>query len=271
VHTVHGWSFHPGLTPFRRTLYVALERLAARWSDALIVVSEADRRVGLELRIGRADQYELVRSGIDVARFAGAAAARQRVRGELGIPGDAFVFGSLARLSPQKAPLDLVDAFARLASRLPTAHLALVGDGPLREQVETRIADSALGSRVTRTGIRRDVPELLAAFDLLVLSSRWEGLPRVLPQAMASGVPIVATSTDGATEALEGGRHGVLVPPGDPHALAEAALALALDEDLRRAYAASGRVRALDFDEAASIERLFELYRRLLGASVGGA
>ncbi len=98
----------------------------------------------------------------------------------------------------------------------------MVGDGPLRGDVEALAQELGIADRLVLTGLRRDIPELMAAFDLFTLSSLWEGLPRVLPQAMATGLPIVATAVDGSSEVIEQGVNGLLTPPGEPDRLADA-------------------------------------------------
>lgn len=263
VHTVHGWGFTPGQSRLVFHAYVALERWCARACDVLVVVGNADRDEGLARGIGRPDQYRLIRSGIEVGAFRDVRVEAGDVRRRLGVPPDAFVVGCVGRLSAQKAPLDLVDAFGRLAAGHPHAHLVLVGDGPLRGAVEEAVARAGLGARVHLTGLRRDVPELLRAFDVLALSSRWEGLPRVFPQAMAAGLPIVATRVAGAADAVVPGESGFLVPPGDPAALAAALETLARDPTLLRRLGETGRARVEAFSAARMVRQLEAVYAAL--------
>ena len=191
VHTVHGWGFHPRQSAAIRHFYVMLERACARWCARLIVVGGADREAGLALGIGRPEQYVLVRSGIEIEVYRDVSVTPAEVRRRFGIPADAFVIGCVGRLSAQKAPLDLVAAFAKVAAEVGSAHLLLVGDGPLRGEVEAAVRKAGLTGRVHLAGLRRDVPELLRAFDVFALASHWEGLPRVFSQAMAAGLPMI--------------------------------------------------------------------------------
>ncbi len=252
VHTVHGWGFHEGQSAAVFRLYVLLERMCAPRTDVLVHVAERDRVLGLRQRIGRPEQYRLIRSGIEIARFRDDRTPPAAARRALGVPEDAFVVGSVGRLVPQKAPLDLVDAFAEVAAAVPRAFLVIVGDGPLRGAVEARAAARGLADRVVLPGIRRDVPALLRAFDVFALSSRWEGLPRVFPQAMAAGLAVVATDVAGAADIVEPGHTGFLVPPGDTRALGHGILRLAGDAALRRRLGAAAR----DAVEAFSAERM---------------
>ncbi|AHE99145.1 glycosyltransferase [Thioalkalivibrio paradoxus] len=142
------------------------------------------------------------------------------MRRRLGVPDSAPAVGTGTQPSEQKAPLDLVEAFAAIRAGRPDARFVIVGDGPLRAAVETRVRAHGLNGCVVMTGLRRDIPDLLPGFDVFVLYSRWEGLPRVLPQAMASGVPIVCTQVDGHAEAVRNGVEGSLVEPGRPNRIA---------------------------------------------------
>lgn len=260
VHTVHGWGFTLGQSRPAFETYVALERICARLCDILVVVAEPDRKEGLRRGIGRPEQYRTVRSGIEIAPFRDATDDPAEVRASLGIPKTAFVVGSVLRLSPQKAPLDLLEAFARAFVDRADARLVLVGDGPLRAEVEARAAALGVADRVVLTGLRRDVPRLLRAFDVFALSSRWEGLPRVFPQAMAAGLPIVATRVAGAADAIVDGVTGLLVEPGDIEALSRALLAVSQDDARRRQMGAAGLSRVEEFSAERMVRGLEAIY-----------
>ena len=264
VHTVHGWSFHDQMSPRKRRFYVALEKIGHACSHASIVVSPKDIEKGVTAGIGRPEDYTVIRSGIELERFGHPQVAPAEMRRQLGIPEEALVIGSVTRLSPQKAPLDLIEAFAQIQQALPDVWLVVVGDGALRAEVEQRIRDKGVHGRVILTGLRRDIPELMAAFDLFVLSSLWEGLPRVLPQAMATGLPIVCTQADGSAEAIKEGHNGFLVPPSQPHALAEKAIQLLQNEPLRWEMGFHGRGLAPEFGAKKMVHEIDTLYRRLL-------
>jgi glycosyltransferase involved in cell wall biosynthesis len=263
IHTAHGWAFTPGQPWWLFQLYVGFERLCGHWSQAIVVVAERDREEALELGIGRPERYVLIRSGIEIAAYRDVTIAAAAARERIGLPAEGFVVGFVGRLSEQKAPLDLLAAFERLAAARPDAHLVLVGDGGLRPQVEDAIERSGLGSRIRLLGLRRDVPELLRAFDVLALPSRWEGLPRVFPQAMAASLPIVATRVDGAVEAIVPGESGWLVDVGDTAALAGRLIELAADPARARQMGARGRERVDEFSAERMVRQLEELYERL--------
>jgi glycosyltransferase involved in cell wall biosynthesis len=264
VHTVHGWGHHDRQHPLVRRAYILLEQVAQRITDRLVVVSPLNIEKGLADGIATPEKYVTIRSGIELDRFRRPGRSREAVRAELGIPQEAPVVGTVTRLSTQKAPLDFVDAAAQVAARRPDVHFVVVGDGPLRAEVEARIVALELADRVHLTGLRRDVPDLLHSFDLFALSSLWEGLPRALPQAMAAGLAIVATAVDGNAEAVTDGVSGLLTPPGDAGAMAAALLRLLDDPALARKMGEAGRERAGEFDARKMVEDIAALYEALL-------
>lgn len=264
VHTVHGWGHHDHQHPLVRAYYIWLERLTLPITDKLIVVSPLNIEKGLADGIGRPEDYVVIRSGIELDRFGYSQVLRDETRASWGIPCDAPLVGTVTRLSPQKGPLDFVRAAATIAQAVPESWFMIVGDGPLRAEVEALAAQQGIAGRLVLTGLRRDVPDLMAAMDIFALSSLWEGLPRVLPQAMASGLPIVATAIDGSAEAIEEGVHGFLTPPGDPQALAQAAVRLLRDPELARRMGDAGRARAAEFDVRTMVAQIDGLYRLLL-------
>lgn len=263
VHTVHGWGHHDRQHPLMRHFLVLLERATQRITDKLIVVSPLNTEKGLADGIATPDKYVTIRSGIELDRFLQPSRSRAEMRAGLGIPLDVPVVGTVARLSPQKAPLDFVAAAAVVAAAVPEAHFVYVGDGPLRPQTEAAIAQAGLATRFHLIGLRRDVPELLTAFDVFALSSLWEGLPRVLPQAMAAGLPVVATAIDGNAEAITDGINGRLVPPADPSALAEAVIALLRDPGTAHRTGQAGLARVHEFSAAKMVDDIACLYEAL--------
>lgn len=264
VHTVHGWGHHDHQHPLARAYYIALEKLTLPVTDKLIVVSPLNTAKGLAAGIGHADDYVVIRSGIELERFGSPQVDRTVTRAAWNIPPNAPLIGTVTRLSPQKGPLDFVRAAAAIAAQAPDAYFMLVGDGPLRGEVSALANQLGITDRLLLTGLRHDVPDLLAAFDLFLLTSLWEGLPRVLPQAMAARLPIVATAIDGSAEAIESGINGLLTPPGDPQGLAKAALKLLQDPALARRMGAAGQARVAEFDVYTMVAKIDDLYCELL-------
>lgn len=253
VHNVHGWSFAPLHGPPRHGV-VLLERLLARCTDALLMVSQADLDEGRALRIRPRVTARLIRSGIDLSRFTVPDRPADRpVR----------LLGTVGRVAAQKDPTTLLDAFEQLHRSHPELRFRWIGDGPLRAEVQERLDRHGLASAVTLAGERRDVPGELAALDLFVLSSRYEGLPRSLIEAAAASVPIVAADVGGVGEFIDD-TTGWLVPPQDVPRLVEA-MQDAVDhptERVRRADAARARADA-EFSAAAMCRATAALYDEL--------
>jgi len=266
VHTYHRLVFTREDSAWTRATWIHLERFCARFAQAIIVVAESDRGDGLSVGVGRPEQYELIRSGIEIEAYRDVPLDRPAARRRIGVPAGAFVVGTVGRLSRQKSPLDLVAAFTKLAAGHPDAHLVLVGDGPQRAEVEREVARAGLRDRVHLLGLRADVPEILPAFDVFALASRWEGLPRVFPQAMAAGLPIVATRVAGAPDAITPGDNGWLVEVGDAQTFGAKLVALADDPVLARSMGQRGRARVEEFSARRMVDRLESLYTRLVEA-----
>ena len=258
VHTKHGAN------PSERRRTVGARRLLARLCDAFVAVSPETAEVARVLDRVREPRLVTIANGIDVGAFARDPAARARVRAELGV-GDACLVGTVARLAPEKNHVGLVAAMAPLLG--PSVHLAIVGDGPERAAIERAIAP-ALRPFVHLTGARHDVPALLSAFDLFALSSTTEGLPLAVPEAMAAGLPVVATAVGGLPSVLREGITGLLVPAGDEAALGRALGALIADPARRERL---GRAARDDAAARFSLARVVDAYEALYAASTRGA
>jgi glycosyltransferase involved in cell wall biosynthesis len=265
VHTVHGWSFNATQPAPVRTLFVALERFAATATDCLVAVSSGNRHEGLLRRIGRPGQYRVLHSGIDIPAFRQPGVDRAETRRRLGFDDSQTVIGTVACLKPQKAPLDFVRAAAAAHAEEPSLRFFIAGDGRLRREVESMIRRKRLEGIVLTLGWRRDVADLLHAADIFLLTSLYEGLPRAVLQAMAAGVPVVATAVDGTPEVVEDGVTGLLAPPGQPGEAARKLLRMHRDAALRERCVAEARSRlGRAFDIHRMVRDLDELYLSLL-------
>jgi glycosyltransferase involved in cell wall biosynthesis len=245
---------------------IASERLAARWTSKAVVVAERDAETGRAARIGRPDYYALIRSGIEVAAHRRSGASRAVARDALGLPEGVPVVGTVTRVSRQKDPDTLLAAVRRVVDHRPDARCVIVGDGPLRPQMEASIDELGLRSCVSLLGSRNDVATLLPGFDVFLLSSRWEGLPRVVVEAMAAGVPVVSTDVGGVSEAVDDGTSGLLAPIGDSKALADGVLRLLGDSELALRMGQAAQRGVQEFDTAEMMDRLERLYLDLLGS-----
>jgi sugar transferase (PEP-CTERM/EpsH1 system associated) len=201
----------------------------------------------------------VIYNGIPITRFV-SSASQDFTKEEKDV-----VLLNVGRFAPQKNHLLLVEAFALAVKEYPAMKLWLVGDGPLKPAVEKIIVEMGLERKVLFLGVRDDVPRLLAATDLFVLSSDYEGVPLSVLEAMAAGKPVVATAVGGVPELVEDGVTGVLVPPRNPEALAKGILRLAKDADLRQRMGKAARERALErFDISRTAREYEALYLKLL-------
>lgn len=224
VHTYHGFPFHEFQGAARRQGYIQIERRLGRITDVALCVGTGVAVEAVRRRLiapERVRTIGVVADGADqaAARPPPAAARRRRARAELGLPADATVVGAVGRLTYQKAPDDFLAALRALGR--PGVTGVWVGDGELAGQVAARAA-SLPGSQVLLAGQRSNVPDLLPAFDVFALPSRYEGLPTVVVEAMVCGIPVVATAVNAVGDVVIPGETGLLVPPGRPELLAEA-------------------------------------------------
>jgi len=163
---------------------------------------------------------------------------------------------------------------ALVKKQIPEAQFLFVGDGPLRSETEALIRELNLQKDMVLAGLRKDVPELLRCMDIFTLTSLWEGLPRVIPQAMVAGLPVVANNIDGNAEIIQDGSNGFLVPPGDATGMADRVVQLLKDQKLKQEISAKGHETALqEFSLQDMVRKIEELYEELLlikGVRVGG-
>jgi glycosyltransferase involved in cell wall biosynthesis len=221
VHTVHGWGHTPADSFLRREVFIGAERIVARWTDALVAVSAEVREEGLRRAIGRADLYEVIPEFVDYRPHdPDFEASRRYARRELDLEDGAEVVGWVGRFVPQKDPETLARAVEQILGTRTAARAVLVGDGPMRGQIERLLHSSGVGDRVAFVGIRADVRSLYAAFDVLLHPSRWEGQPRVIQEAIAERVPVIAARVAGTRDLIEDGRTGFLTTPGDSRQMA---------------------------------------------------
>jgi glycosyltransferase involved in cell wall biosynthesis len=253
----HRWLLRP-----KRALHRLLYRIGAHAVNGVIVVSDETARSFCEAVGDVGDRLHVVANAADVERLP-EVVDRDALRAELGFaPGD-HVMTMVGTFKRQKGHEYLVAATAEVAPRDARLHVLLVGDGELLPDIRRRVTAAGLDDRVHFLGTRRDVPALLAASDSFVLPSLWEGLPVALVEAMASGLPVIATEVSGTSQVMVPGRTGWLVPPGDASRLAEAMVALRADPERAQAMAAAGRARVVErFAAHHQAEQLARLFRR---------
>lgn len=262
IYTAHGFYFHDEMPWWKRALFVALERFGGRFTDFLLTQSEEDARAAVTERIAPPNHVMAIGNGVDVARFNPANVPDQMaLKQALGIAADGYVVGMVGRLVHEKGVAEFLEAARRLASRYPQAWFVLVGERLLSDhagdvEADIRLARAALGDRLVLTGLRHDIPELMATMDLFCLPSWREGMPRTIIEAMMMGRPVVATDIRGAREEIVPEQTGLLVPTRAPQELAAAISRFIDDPEWGRSLGWAGRVRALLLYDEQHIVRL---------------
>lgn len=264
VHSYHGFGFTDWQSPIVRNAFVWAERLTRPITDRFICVSINNLKKGAQKRVLVESKSHLIRSGISISEFKRNDKNPQEVKDELGIPADAPVVGMVACFKPQKAPLDFVDIAQRVASKHGHVYFLVAGDGELRAEMERKIEEYGLKDRFLLLGWRKDIPRLMSVMNVLVLTSLWEGLPRIIPQAWSSEVPLVVTAVDGSAEAIKNGINGFLFEPRDVETAAQKILALLEDRELAKSIALEGGKSVKEFDIDLMVQKQEELYLSLL-------
>ena len=240
VFTAHGWGFTPGTPNKRRVVALIAEKLLAPLTAKLICVSENDRQLALSLGVGSKNSLVTVRYGIGNIPVSLADPARNPAR-----------LIMVARFNEQKDQATLLKAISQLNDH--SIHLDLVGSGPSWKSCKDLAKSLAIEDQVSFLGDRRDVPDLLAQFQIFILSTNYEGLPISILEAMRSGLPVVATSVNGIPEEVEHGKTGLLVPRHDVQALADALQTLIQSPEIRQQMGKAGRQK---FEQEFTVDRM---------------
>lgn len=262
IHTFHG---HVLEGYFSRTVergFLATERTLARRTDVLIAVSPEVRDSLLDLHVGRERQYRVIPLGFDLSRHLSVEARSGELRQRLGLGPSATLVGIVGRLVPIKD----VSTMLKAVALLPDVHLAILGDGELKEDLQQEAVSLGLHRRVHFLGWWLDVPAAMSDLDAVALTSRNEGTPVALIEALACSRPVVASDVGGVRFVVDDGQTGLLCPPGSPEALAESLKAVLSDPDYAKRLAARGResVRGR-FHKDRLVDDIAELYNELLG------
>lgn len=263
LFTAHGWAFTEGRAYWKCWLLAKIEHLVARFTTKIVCVSRYDQELALKFGVADPKKLVVVHNGIDPQRFVQANGSM--VKEELGLEAIPVVT-CVGRFAYQKDHLTLLKTFQKLSN----CKLILVGDGPLRPRVEAFVLRNRLQGQVIIAGERQDIPQILAASDIFVLSSRWEGLPLTIIEAMMAGLPVVATRVGGVPELVEHGRTGLLVSAGNITMLAEALRQLLRDKALRQEMGKAGRKRALErFSLNRMLQETTNVYQEVIGPRPG--
>ena len=265
IHSSHGTILQGYFSPQVTRLFAAMERFAATLSDRIICLTSQEIEQYLDVHIGSRGQYTCVCNGIDLDAFEQERGDRGTIREEFGFSDEDVVCVTVGRLVPVKAQADLLEALATARQYVPSLKLLVVGDGELRDDLEAQRHQLGLTTSVKLAGWREDIPRLLDACDVFVLTSLNEGLGLVLVEAMAKKLPVIATAVGGVPEVVDDGVTGVLLPAGDVGSIAKAIQDLAADPELRASMGGAGHARAHElFSLNQAVRNTEAIYRELL-------
>lgn len=264
VHTIHGFAFHDQEKPPRRALFILLEKFAAPMADKLIVISNPLREWGLSLGIGKPEQYITIYSGIELDKFRTNIDVIKK-KAEFGIgPGDKVV-GVVSKLWEGKGHKCILQAAGEVVKKVHNVKFLFVGEGYLKDELENLADELGLKDKVIFTGFRTDIPEITACFDIALLVSLFEGLGRVLLEAMAMGKAVIASRVGGIIDVVDDGKTGILIPPGDKEALAQAMVRLLSDSDLAARMGKAGKEKIdARFSAKTMVKEIEKVYNELI-------
>lgn len=273
IHTIHGYGITPAQPSWFRGVLILIERMTGWITTYWIAVAQADIEQGVEWGLFERMQVSVVRPGIDPRPFQTALSepTREALRAEFGAGPADYLVGTVACLKPQKAPEDFVAVAKQVCDAVTNARFVLIGDGELRPRVESMIEQNGLDRRLHLAGWRRDVSTVMKSFDAFLLTSHWEGLPRVLLEARTIGLPVVATRVGGVAEVIVEGRHGSLSDAGDVDGLATQLIRV-LQGLSGQWHGESHSVEALpkEFHLEEMVKQYESLYDSLLNSRRGG-
>jgi len=252
IHTVHGWSFHEHQPWALKRLYILLERITAKFTTKIICVSKKDIQTGLKYKVAPKNRFVFIKYGIDLSSFKKSRPLSQKKK-ELGIRNNDPVVGMISCLKPQKAPIDYIKACTKVYEEMPNVNFLLVGDGILKTRCKKALTATPLNGRFIFAGWRRDVSEILDILDVAVLTSRWEGMPISIIEALCKGCPVVVTDTGSTAELVKDGITGYITQPGLYEEVAEKVVKLLNDPD---SFAKMKRKASLSIDDSFDVNRM---------------
>lgn len=262
IYNPHGWAFNMQQSAKKKKMYKWVEKISAHFCDKIVCISDAERESALREKICKPSKLQVIYNGIDLEEIE---KTTPMSRAQIGVPEDAFVVGMVGRLSKQKAPDTFVKAAKLIKEKIPNAFFLMVGDGELRDQVESMINQYDLGSSFLITGWVDNPTSYMKIMNVGCLLSRWEGFGLVLPEYMACGVPIVATNVDAIPNIIQDGVNGMLVDKDDYHKAADAVDRLFKQPDLTFSLVKTAdNIVKTKFDGKRVAQNSEQLYKELI-------
>jgi glycosyltransferase involved in cell wall biosynthesis len=258
VHMPHGHIFYGYFSSIKTRLFIFLEKIAALFTYRILTLTEIEKLDYIREKIARAEKIATIPCGIDIDRYS---LSHRTVRNEFGIPAGLPVIGWVGRVESVKGCEYFLRACHLIKKEMPEARYLIVGEGPLKGEMEELARKLDVSEEVIFAGYRTDMPEIMNSIDLLLHTPLNEGLGRVLLEAMVCEKPVVAADVGGIPEIIEHGVQGFLVPAGDYTSMARESLRILKDPELARVIGCAGRERALDFSTENMVRKIHNLYK----------
>lgn len=265
IYNAHGWAFSMNVSKKKKNVYALIEKSTSIFCNSIVNISDYEHQLAKKYKIANDKKMITIHNGIDIDKYKNQVYCDENTLKELNIPKGSFIVGMIARISEQKNPIKFVEIAKDVCDKIYNAYFVLVGDGELREQVESLISKYNLEDRVKITGWTDDVNKYLSIFDVGILTSRWEGFGLVLAEYMAASKPIVASNVGGIPELITDKYNGVLVDSDNTEKFIETILDFNENKSLREKYIEnSSCILRNKFDIKNVIERHNELYKKLI-------
>jgi len=265
VHTPHGHVFFGYFGPLKTKIFILLEKLANRMTDKIVALTHREKADYISYRTCPEEKITVIHSGIELNKLQEyTLAEKTKLKKEVGLPEDSFVVGTVGRLVPVKGPEFLIKASQTIIPAHPNTYFLFAGDGPLKKDLQKKAKEAGEEKNIVFLGWRDDIAHILSVFDVFCLPSLNEGMGRVLVEAMAHGIPIVASEVGGIPDLITPGKNGFLVPPKNPEELAKHIQILIEDENKRRKMGEAGKKMAPRFSHDTMVKNIAELYEELL-------
>jgi len=262
IYTVHGWSFHDDQNYLTHIVRVNVERLLVQVARQTILVSDSNCLTAEQYI--RKKNYKIIYNGVDTNKYSPSTYSSY-IRKDFKIPHDIFLIGYIARITKQKAPLDMIDAFAKVHAKYQNVRLLMIGEGDMKNETIKKVAAMNLQDYIYLDDFRQDVPELLNTLDVFCLPSLWEGLPIALLEAMAAEKAVIATNVDGSKEIIQNMKNGILISPQKPSQLADSIIHLYENEENRKQLGKEARKTVLKkYDVSKMVKETELIYRTLI-------
>lgn len=265
IHSPHGHNFYGYFTSLVSKMVVILERFLAHFTDRIIALTELVKRDFATYKVARPEKIAVIRSGLELDDYKKVDVDVRSKRDELKIGQDAILVGMIGRLEHVKGPEYFIEAAKLVIERFPKVNFLIVGEGALRNKLESRSKDLGISDKLIFTGWREDIPEILATLDILVLPSLNEAVGRILLEAGAFGIPVVATNIGGVPEIVRDNESGILIPPKDADRLAETIILLSEDKEKRQKMGKAAKNWVDDkFSAETMVDKISNLYQEAM-------